>query len=989
MPDYNLFGLDSRSFEQLIQALSVNIIGSNIVIFGDGPDGGREASFNGAINYPNPNPNAGWNGYGVIQAKFKQKSEGAGKDGKWALNKLKKELEKFIDEKKDLKKPEYYIFATNISLSSVNKTGAKDKLNALLESYKSQLPIKGFALWDNDQIRVFLENNKAVRECYSAWITPGDVLAELIKSLSIRGSDFQEIIENYLLKELVSDHYVNLGQAGHTAETNTALGRVFVDLCASTEQTINPPDEEENGAHKKGFTDYAITIGDQNLRPSMSTSLQDRKDKQKNGRYVLIGGPGQGKTTIGQFICQLYRVSLFNDSKVFLTPEAKEVITEVSEQCISDEIKLPLCRRFPIRIVLNEYASVIASMDKNSPQTVLAFILNKIKQKTNCEVSYGDFKSWLKNYPWLLVLDGLDEVPASSNREELLNTVSDFLIDVSQLDADIMIIATSRPQGYDKSRDFSAQYYQHYYLSPLSAQKALFYGSRLAKARYCGDQERINKVITRLERATKQAETVRLMRSPLQVTIMATLVDNIGQPPQERWRLFKEYYEVIGRREKERDIPAADIIRDYKPDIDALHSRVGLQLQVESEQEKNTEARLNVKRFQTIIRNRLLEEEHEEDSLKILMEQIITAATERLVFLVGIEAEKIGFEIRSLQEFMAAECLVDKSDKLVRERLRTIATASHWRNVFLFACGKCFAERQHLRDSILTICNELNETDASGISKSILVGSVLSLDLIEDGPARKQPKYSNALMRNALKLLDIKIPDYAFRLAEVYESSFEAVYREEIIRRIKRENINEAFISWLVLLYLVEKGEGWAVDTANSYWFSMQTIAIDFFAKLSDSRDVNLVLSEYCLEKIFLAKKLTIGLLQIIRQLPEEHSYPFKFRKNHTILGEFNWDIRDMDNSILIAFNFDGKKESAVTFSFNSLKSNTYFAIKKFLNFYKNQSFDFLFPALQFCENPSKELLVSSIKSFSLEEKDASDFFLTYLPWPIAICLDF
>jgi hypothetical protein len=39
MADYNLSGLLSKSFEQLIQALTSKLMGSNVVIFGDGPDG--------------------------------------------------------------------------------------------------------------------------------------------------------------------------------------------------------------------------------------------------------------------------------------------------------------------------------------------------------------------------------------------------------------------------------------------------------------------------------------------------------------------------------------------------------------------------------------------------------------------------------------------------------------------------------------------------------------------------------------------------------------------------------------------------------------------------------------------------------------------------------------------------------------------------------------------------------------------------------------
>ena len=40
-------------------------------------------------------------------------------------------------------------------------------------------------------------------------------------------------------------------------------------------------------------------------------------------------------------------------------------------------------------------------------------------------------------------------------------------------------------------------------------------------------------------------------------------------------------------------------------------------------------------------------------------------ALNRLVFLVGLEEDRIGFEIRSLQEFMAAEALMNGGDEQV------------------------------------------------------------------------------------------------------------------------------------------------------------------------------------------------------------------------------------------------------------------------------------------------------------------------------------
>jgi hypothetical protein len=43
-----------------------------------------------------------------------------------------------------------------------------------------------------------------------------------------------------------------------------------------------------------------------------------------------------------------------------------------------------------------------------------------------------------------------------------------------------------------------------------------------------------------------------------------------------------------------------------------------------------------------------------------------------------MQADQVGFEIRSLQEFMAAEALTDGTDEIVADRLRAIASITHW-----------------------------------------------------------------------------------------------------------------------------------------------------------------------------------------------------------------------------------------------------------------------------------------------------------------------
>lgn len=147
MPDYNLTHLTPHTFEALIQALAVKYFGPKTIIFGAGPDGGREATFKGKVSYPTPENS--WDGYGVIQAKFLSRSTNTTQGGQWAENQLRQELTKFVT--RDLPPPEYYIFATNAMLSAVADTGAKDKVYAVFEEFKSQLPLKGCDVWDYDK----------------------------------------------------------------------------------------------------------------------------------------------------------------------------------------------------------------------------------------------------------------------------------------------------------------------------------------------------------------------------------------------------------------------------------------------------------------------------------------------------------------------------------------------------------------------------------------------------------------------------------------------------------------------------------------------------------------------------------------------------------------------------------------------------------------------------------------------------------------------
>jgi hypothetical protein len=125
---------------------------------------------------------------------FGKKPESVARDAAWALSQLSAELRKFQSRTRKLRRPEYYIFATNVALTPVYKTGSKDKAYLRLNKVRETLAVKGFDIWDYDKLRGFLDNSEDIRRAYGAWITPGDVLAELASNLGLNQPYFDEVL---------------------------------------------------------------------------------------------------------------------------------------------------------------------------------------------------------------------------------------------------------------------------------------------------------------------------------------------------------------------------------------------------------------------------------------------------------------------------------------------------------------------------------------------------------------------------------------------------------------------------------------------------------------------------------------------------------------------------------------------------------------------------------------------------------------------------
>ena len=112
MPDFTFENIDDKKFERLVNALGMEHIARGLRIYGSGTDGGREATYEGKMDYPSAT--APWDGYLVVQCKQKQtRGKTPMDEADWAIGQLNTEMAKYQNAKKKRRIPDYFLFATN------------------------------------------------------------------------------------------------------------------------------------------------------------------------------------------------------------------------------------------------------------------------------------------------------------------------------------------------------------------------------------------------------------------------------------------------------------------------------------------------------------------------------------------------------------------------------------------------------------------------------------------------------------------------------------------------------------------------------------------------------------------------------------------------------------------------------------------------------------------------------------------------------------
>ena len=199
---------------------------------------------------------------------------------------------------------------------------------------------------------------------------------------------------------LLDDETSRLDQAGKRTDEKLRLASLFIDLPATAEPSLEPPNEnlDGDGNLPQGVLAELVRDGSRRCDPEAVYELETNAKsgiKSAPTRYVLLGGFGSGKSTIGQFLGQIHRAALLDRRpRHLLELPVRDAIRDIRATCERERLGWPATPRFPFRIELARFAKALAD---EKVSTLADYLRNAIRGAA--EFIHEDFLSWFKLPP--------------------------------------------------------------------------------------------------------------------------------------------------------------------------------------------------------------------------------------------------------------------------------------------------------------------------------------------------------------------------------------------------------------------------------------------------------------------------------------------------------------------------------------------------------------------------------------------------------------
>lgn len=255
-------------------------------------------------------------------------------------------------------------------------------------------------------------------------------------------------------------------------------------------------------------------------------------------RLVLLGDPGSGKSTFLGFLALCLSGALLDEDF------DSEWMTRLRDQGWTHGAKLP------IFVTLRDFAQDVGDAQEGSAALLFAHIERNLR-KVELAAAYPPIKAALEEGRALVLLDGLDEVPAG-RRELVRDAVAEF---VERCHYSNRFIITCRILSYTNA-DWHIPGTTSQTIAPFDRDKMMhfieaWYTALIALRDI--DAETAKARISDLTGALTDAKLRTIAENPMLLTVMAIVHNHTGALPRESARLYDECVKLLMLRWRPHD----------------------------------------------------------------------------------------------------------------------------------------------------------------------------------------------------------------------------------------------------------------------------------------------------------------------------------------------------------------------------------------------------------------------------------------------------
>lgn len=574
-----------------------------------------------------------------------------------------------------------YILITNVEGSAARDAGDRDRLDEELKKLERHYQVPMSAVWRSDLDTWVDDAGSDIKWSYVDMLAGAEALVALLRSSKLVDNEKRQksLLLDYVGTSWQRDKAVKFKQVEIRSDLLTGL---FVDLEATRRSPLRLHDSES-----------AVPA----LIPHLISTAAPFS--------LLDGVPGQGKSTVAQYLSQVYRAE-------FIGRENLEAAGEQAPEHKADVL------RVPFRIDLADYANWIAGTNPFDPDSapgkprktldLESFLREHVRHAVpGGDVKKSDLVDILDRYPSHVILDGLDEVANSSVRSQVVDQIDAFMTRRARLASRSMkILVTTRPNS-SKLAEPSPDKFERLIIGPLNEAARIRYLRLWGRAQgfESGQIRTLERTFSRRSAAPHVAQ---LANNPMQLTILLHLMNvKVDSLPTERTALYREYMALF----LDREAAKSDLVRLNRPHIEEATAYIAWHMQGLAEID-SASSRLPKERIVKAMVRHLAAVGGGDTEI----EDVFRAVHEKIWVLTSKQSGTFEFDVQPIREYFAAWFLREyaQSDDPEFEpavMVREMISRSYWSNTARFLAGHFSRSLlPHLADSLEEELAELTST---------------------------------------------------------------------------------------------------------------------------------------------------------------------------------------------------------------------------------------------------------------------------------------